>query len=107
MKPTKSTGFTSQSAETWRPATAAWSMFARIKNLGRRNVILIAVALVAVGLAFNSGALAAAGLPPLLIAFLPCVAMCALGICKKGDGNGPGCSKSSGAGEGSSTLGRD
>lgn len=81
-----------------RVVPAGRSISRHLKNLSRRNLVLIAVALIAVGLAFNSGGLAAAGIPPLLLAFLPCIAMCALGMCKKGGGSGSICSKSSAAG---------
>ena len=91
-------------AVTSRVIGAGQSIIMRLKNLSRRNLILIAVAVVAVGLAFNSGGLAAAGIPPLLIAFLPCIAMCALGMCKKGDGSGSGCSESGGAENAPKTL---
>jgi len=43
-------------------------------------LVLAAVALVA-GAAFNWSLLVAVGAAPLLIAVLPCVAMCALGLC--------------------------
>jgi len=50
--------------------------------LGNRRVLLIigGVVLVA-GLAFNWSWLAAIGVAPLLLSVLPCVAMCALGLC--------------------------
>lgn len=50
--------------------------------LGDRRVLwaLAAIALVG-GLALNWGWLVAAGLAPILLATLPCVAMCALGLC--------------------------
>lgn len=50
--------------------------------LGSRRGLLImaAVALVG-GLAFNWSWLVAAGIAPLLLTALPCVAMCALGLC--------------------------
>lgn len=50
--------------------------------LGSRGVLpaLAAIAVVA-GLAFNWSWLVAAGIAPLLLAVLPCVAMCALGLC--------------------------
>lgn len=91
-------------AVTSRVMGAGLSVITRLKNLSRRNVILIAVAVVAVGLAFNSGGLVAVGIPSLLIAFLPCIAMCALGMCKKGDGSGSSCSKSGGAESAPKTL---
>lgn len=50
--------------------------------LGRPRVLLMlaAIAIVA-GLVFNWGWLVAAGLAPILISTLPCLIMCALGVC--------------------------
>lgn len=63
------------------------------KNLGRRNCLLINLAFVAIVLAFNSSRLASMGIPPLLLSILPCLAMCALGMCKRENGSGSGRSK--------------
>lgn len=50
--------------------------------LGNRRVLLIVGSVVLVaGLAFNWSWLAAIGVAPLLLSVLPCVAMCALGLC--------------------------
>src|SRR3546814_8153336 len=50
--------------------------------LGNRRVLLIVGGIVLVaGLAFNWSWLAAIGVAPLLLSVLPCVAMCALGLC--------------------------
>ena len=55
---------------------------------GRWAVILGVLTLVGAGLALGWPWLAAAGLAPLVLAFLPCAAMCALGLCMpKGDGS--------------------
>jgi len=51
---------------------------------GRRGWILLGLAAVAGGLAMNWGAVVALGLAPLLLGVLPCVAMCALGMCMGG-----------------------
>jgi hypothetical protein len=48
---------------------------------GRKAQALLALGAVAVGLAFNWSWLVAAGIAPILIAFAPCAAMCALGLC--------------------------
>ena len=48
---------------------------------GRRGYLILATVLIAGGLAFNWSWLAAAGIAPLLLTALPCVAMCALGLC--------------------------
>ena len=53
---------------------------------------IIAMAAVALGAGayFNWGWLVAAGIAPLLLTTLPCVAMCALGLCMKGGSKSPG-----------------
>lgn len=48
---------------------------------GRRGVIVLAVVVPVAGLALNWSWLVAAGIAPILISVLPCVAMCALGLC--------------------------
>jgi len=55
---------------------------------GRRGLIALAAIALAVALPFGWGWLVAAGLAPLVIALLPCAAMCALGLClgKRGTG---------------------
>lgn len=47
----------------------------------RRTLAVLAGATVIVALAFNWNWLVAVGAAPLLVAALPCVAMCALGFC--------------------------
>lgn len=47
---------------------------------GRWGLVALAVVAVGAGLAFNWSWLVAAGIAPLLLAVLPCVAMCALGL---------------------------
>lgn len=69
---------------------------AALRSLTSRRVLIPLMALAAAALVFNWNALAAAGLLPLL-AFLPCVAMCAFGICKKEGADGSVCSKSGSA----------
>ncbi len=54
----------------------------------RWAVILGVFALVGTGLALGWPWLAAAGLAPLVLAFLPCAAMCALGLCMPKGGGG-------------------
>ena len=49
-----------------------------------RAALLTAVGVVAAGLALGWEWLAAAGALPLLLSALPCVAMCALGLCMRG-----------------------
>lgn len=48
---------------------------------GRRGLWILAAGALVAGLAFNWSWLVAAGIAPVLIAVLPCVAMCALGLC--------------------------
>lgn len=47
----------------------------------KRSLLLIAVGLVAAGMVLNWGWLVAAGVAPMILGVLPCVAMCALGLC--------------------------
>ena len=63
---------------------------------GRRGWILLAIAVLGVGAFLNWGWLVAAGIAPLLIAFAPCAAMCALGLCMNKMG-GKSCSTKSNA----------
>lgn len=53
----------------------------------RRSLILAGFAAVGGGLALNWGWLTAVGVAPILITFLPCAAMCALGLCMRGGTN--------------------
>jgi hypothetical protein len=48
---------------------------------GRRGLLILGGVALVGGLAFNWSWLVAVGIAPLLIAALPCVAMCALGLC--------------------------
>ena len=48
---------------------------------GRRGLLVLAGTALVAGLAFNWSWLVAAGIAPLLLSVLPCVAMCALGLC--------------------------
>ena len=57
----------------------------------RWALILGVFALVGAGLALGWPWLAAAGLAPLVLAVLPCAAMCALGMCMKGGKDGKSC----------------
>jgi hypothetical protein len=61
--------------------TEEWLRALRYRLSGRRGLIALAVLLVVGGLAFNWSLLVAAGIAPLVISVLPCVAMCALGLC--------------------------
>jgi hypothetical protein len=48
---------------------------------GRRGLILLAAVAIITGLALNWSWLVAAGIAPILLGVLPCLAMCALGLC--------------------------
>jgi hypothetical protein len=50
-------------------------------RLGARGLVVLGGAVIAVGLALNWSWLVAIGVAPLLLTALPCVAMCALGLC--------------------------
>jgi len=60
---------------------------------GRRGLIIIATVTVIAGLALNWSWLVAAGIAPILLGVLPCLAMCALGLCMHRAG-GKSCSSS-------------
>lgn len=49
-----------------------------------RNLALGGVAAIGAGLALNWGWLTAVGAAPLLLGVLPCLGMCALGLCMRG-----------------------
>lgn len=52
--------------------------------LGRRGWLLIALAVVAAGMALNWTWLAAIGAAPLILSLAPCALMCAAGVCMSG-----------------------
>jgi hypothetical protein len=54
--------------------------FARLLQ-GRRSLIVLGALALGLGAAFNWSWLVAAGVAPLLLSALPCVAMCAFGLC--------------------------
>ena len=56
-------------------------------RLQRRTWMLIGLAVLAAALYWQQSWLATLGMAPFLIALLPCMAMCALGLCMHG---GPG-----------------
>ena len=59
---------------------------------GKRGLIVLAVAVVGAGMIMNWSWLVAIGAAPLLLAILPCAAMCALGLCMN-HGRKDSCSK--------------
>jgi hypothetical protein len=73
---------TPRPAETADTSLTRDLLYATRYYLGGRRGLLIAAALALVGgIALNWSWLVAAGLAPILLAALPCVAMCALGLC--------------------------
>ncbi len=50
-------------------------------KLGRRGLILAAMAFIGAGMALNWGWLTAIGAAPLILALAPCAVMCGLGVC--------------------------
>lgn len=59
---------------------------------GRRGLLIAAGLVLLAGLALNWSWLVAAGIAPILIAVVPCLAMCALGLCmnkRSGDSSDP------------------
>jgi hypothetical protein len=66
---------------TENPPTRRFAQTVRTYLTGRRGLIALAALALIAGAAFNWSWLVAVGIAPLLIAALPCVAMCALGLC--------------------------
>jgi len=60
---------------------------------GRRGLIVLAIGIAGGGMAMNWGWLVAVGAAPILLAILPCAAMCGLGLCMN-RGAGKSCSSS-------------
>ena len=52
--------------------------------LGRRGLMLTALATIGAGMALNWGWLTAIGAAPLILAAAPCAVMCGLGLCMMG-----------------------
>ncbi|NUS22591.1 MAG: hypothetical protein HOQ25_22855 [Mesorhizobium sp.] len=69
--------------EMTRASEASSNSYCTIRHYlgGRRGLIAAGAVIAVVGLAFYWTWLVAAGIAPLLISVLPCVAMCALGLC--------------------------
>ncbi len=70
-------------------AASKYGIYRLRSRLGRRGLIAVGVLVVAAGLALNWSWLVAIGVAPLLLTALPCVAMCALGICMMPKGDKP------------------
>ena len=78
------------------PLARDWLDALRYWLRGRRGVAVLVVSAVVIGGALNWSWLVAAGIAPLLVAVLPCAAMCALGLCMSRM-TGGSCSTSSSA----------
>lgn len=71
--------------------------FSRLPRLGRRSLILAAMAIIAAGMALNWGWLVAMGAAPLILSLAPCAIMCGLGLCMMGSSKS--CSTKTGSAE--------
>lgn len=67
-------------ARSWRGGPKRSTLFA---PGGRRTWLAVAAVALVGGVVLNWSWLVAAGIAPLLLAFAPCAAMCALGLCMK------------------------
>jgi hypothetical protein len=98
---------TSQTAATERSSLVQdWLAAARYWLGGRRGLIGLAVVLGLAAIALNWSWLVAVGIAPLLVAFAPCAAMCALGLCASRMGGGSCSSKTGTAGDPASQAAR-
>jgi hypothetical protein len=71
-----------ETASAPRPSLAQdWLRALRYWLRGRNGVIALMVLAVVIGAALSWSWLVALGIAPLLLAFAPCAAMCALGLC--------------------------
>jgi hypothetical protein len=62
-------------------AASKYGIYRLRTRLGTRGLVILGAAVIAAGLALNWGWLVAIGVAPLLLTALPCIAMCALGLC--------------------------
>jgi hypothetical protein len=62
-------------------AAAKYRLHSLRSRLGIRGLAILGAAVIAAGPALNWSWLVAIGVAPLLLTALPCVAMCALGLC--------------------------
>ncbi len=65
---------------------------------GRRGLLILAALAIVAGAVLNWSSLVAVGIAPILISVLPCLAMCALGLCMSRAG-GKSCSDAGGHNE--------
>ena len=98
---------TSQTAATEKSSLVQdWLAAVRHWLGGRRGLIGLAVVLGLAAVALNWGWLVAVGIAPLLLAFAPCAAMCALGLCASRMGGTSCSSKETAAGDEASQAAR-
>ena len=98
---------TSQTAATEKSSLVKdWLAAVRYWLSGRRDLIGLAVVLVLAAIALNWGWLVAVGIAPLLLAFAPCAAMCALGLCAMRMGGGSCSTKTGTTGDAASQATR-
>jgi hypothetical protein len=71
----------------WRSASRGAVAVLRASAGRRLGLLALAGIAIVAGLAFNWSWLVAAGVAPLIVGVLPCVAMCALGFCMMGMGD--------------------
>lgn len=82
-------------SKTAEPSLARDILYAARYYLGGRRALLVfGGAAIVAGLAFNWSWLVAAGFAPLILGVVPCLAMCALGLCMS-KGAGRSCSSES------------
>ncbi len=62
-------------------AASKYGVYRLRSRLGTRGLVILGAAVIAAGLALNWTWLVAIGVAPLLLTALPCIAMCALGVC--------------------------
>jgi hypothetical protein len=86
-------------AQDWLAALRYWLG-------GRRGLIVLAAVVGLAAVALSWGWLVAVGIAPLLLAFAPCAAMCALGLCASRMGAGSCSSKTGATGDAASQAAR-
>lgn len=84
-----------------RAPTGVPAIFNRVGGM-RSMLAVIALALMGVGLAWQWSWLVAIGVAPLLVSAVPCVAMCALGLCMHRMCSGTGSAAPNGTAQNSS-----
>lgn len=67
-------------------AASKYGIYRLRARLGTRGLLILGAAVIVAGLALNWSWLVAIGVAPLLLTALPCVAMCALGLCMRPKG---------------------